>query len=204
MSKNMRVNYEEMAIQAKIIREDGKQLNDQIIKIYAYLKDMHEFWYGKRYNELIKAFNNMVPQLNEMLSLIVSRLPYSLELISNNYSIVDKKQKETVEHDEKPNRIENLEITNDVGMRFLSEQVISIQQEISRCFKIAKEKMDKIEIEYKKVLWESESAHIFEREFGEIKEEITAFFEEINVAFKKLIKQTEDDFERMEKINNIE
>ena len=203
MAKTRRVNYEEMAIQVKKIREDGKQLNNQIIKIYSYLTDMHEFWYGKRYNELIKSFNNMVPQLNEILSLVVYRLPYSLELIANNYSIVDKKTKETVESEEESNRIKELKITNDVGMRFLSGQVINIQQEISRCFEIAKEQINKIEIEYKKILWESESAYIFERKFGEIKEKIIDFFEDINVKFKEQIRQTENDFGRVEKANNI-
>ena len=203
MSRIRKVNYGEMAIQAKKIREDGKQLNDQIVKAYAYLSEMHEFWYGKRYNKLVMAFNNMVPQLNEMLSLVVYKLPYSLELISNNYSMVDRKQKETVEIDEEPNRIKEIEITNDSGLRFLSDQVISIQQKISKCFEIAKDQMNEIEIEYKRIVWESESADIFEEKFSEIKEKITAFFANINTEFKDLMQQTEDDLEKAEKINNV-
>lgn len=203
MSRIRKVNYGEMAVQAKKIREDGKQLNDQIVKAYAYLSEMHEFWYGKRYNKLVMAFNNMVPQLNEMLSLVVYKLPYSLELISNNYSMVDRKQKETVEIDEEPNRIKEIEITNDPGLRFLSDQVISIQQKISKCFEIAKDQMNEIEIEYKRILWESESADIFEEKFSEIKEKITAFFANINTEFKNLMQQTEDDLEKAEKINNV-
>lgn len=203
MSRIRKVNYGEMAIQAKRIREDGKQLNEQIVKAYTYLSDMHEFWYGKRYNKLVMAFNNMVPQLNEMLSLVVYKLPYSLELISNNYSMVDRKQKETAEIDEEPNRIKEIEITNDPGLRFLSDQVISIQQKISKCFEIAKDQMNEIEIEYKRILWESESADIFEEKFSEIKEKITAFFANINTEFKDLMQQTEDDLEKAEKINNV-
>ena len=203
MSRIRKVNYGEMAVQAKKIREDGKQLNDQIVKAYAYLSEMHEFWYGKRYNKLVMAFNNMVPQLNEMLSLVVYKLPYSLELISNNYSMVDRKQKETVEIDEEPNRIKEIEITNDPGLRFLSDQVISIQQKISKCFEIAKDQMNEIEIEYKRILWESESADIFEEKYNEIKEKITAFFANINTEFKDLMQQTEDDLEKAEKINNV-
>ena len=203
MSRIRKVNYGEMAVQAKKIREDGKQLNDQIVKVYTYLSDMHEFWYGKRYNKLVMVFNNMVPQLNEMLSLVVYKLPYSLELISNNYSMVDRKQKETVEIDEEPNRIKEIEITNDPGLRFLSDQVIGIQQKISKCFEIAKDQMNEIEIEYKRILWESESADIFEEKFSEIKEKITAFFANINTEFKNLMQQTEDDLEKAEKINNV-
>lgn len=203
MSRIRKVNYGEMAIQAKRIREDGKQLNEQIVKAYTYLSDMHEFWYGKRYNKLVMAFNNMVPQLNEMLSLVVYKLPYSLELISNNYSMVDRKQKETAEIDEEPNRIKEIEITNDPGLRFLSDQVISIQQNISKCFEIAKDQMNEIEIEYKRIVWESESADIFEEKFSEIKEKITAFFANINTEFKNLMQQTEDDLEKAEKINNV-
>lgn len=204
MSRIRKVNYGEMAIQAKRIREDGKQLNDQIVKAYTYLSDMHEFWYGKRYNKLVMAFNNMVPQLNEMLSLVVYKLPYSLELISNNYSMVDRKQKETVEIDEEPNRIKEIQITNDPGLRFLSDQVISIQQKISKCFEIAQDQMNEIEIEYKRILWESESADIFEKKFSEIKEKITAFFANVNTEFKNLMQQTEEDLEKAEKINNVE
>ena len=63
--------------------------------------------------------------------------------------------------------------------------------------------MNEIEIEYKKILWEGESADFFEQKFSETKNKITDFFEDINVEFKEIIKQTENDFGRVEKINNI-
>ena len=72
-------------------------MNSEITSAYSKLESMHEFWYGKRYNELLTKFNKINPQLNTMLELVVRKLPYVLELIANNYSN-DSKIKKRVEY----------------------------------------------------------------------------------------------------------
>lgn len=204
MSKIRRADYEIIATQAKKIREHGKQLNSEIIKVYSNLESMHEFWYGKRYNTLLKVFNTIIPQVNEMLEIVVGKLPYVLELIANNYSKVDIGQNETVADNTKPNRIKELVITNDEGMRFLSGKVIDMQEEISKCFERAKYEMNQIEIEYSKILWESESSELFKQKYCQLKNAIIVLLENVDVEFKKLMAQTENNIEGAEKNNTVE
>lgn len=203
MSRISIIDYEAMIVQIKKIREHGEQLNREIIEVYSNLESMHKFWYGKRYNTVLTKFNKVIPQLNIMLELVVGKLPYTLELIANNYSLADSRQNVTLANEEKPSKINELAITKDVGMRFLSEKVIDIQQEISKCFERVKDQMNQIEIEYSKILWKSESSKMFEQTFNKLKNEIIVFFENIDVELKKIIAQAENDMETAEKFNNV-
>ena len=55
MAKIMNVDYEAIPGQAKQIRATAKQLNSEMTKAYNSIAEMHNSWYGKRYNELVKS-----------------------------------------------------------------------------------------------------------------------------------------------------
>ena len=75
MAKIQSVDYEKIPTYAKQIRADGKEINTQMKNAYNSITEMHSSWYGKRYNELVKLFNNMVSDINEMLALVVQQIP---------------------------------------------------------------------------------------------------------------------------------
>lgn len=203
MAKIETVDYKRMPLQASEIREEAKALNKEMIIAYDSIKNMHEVWYGIRYNELVQSFNNMIPSLNDLLTLIVSEIPYALETIANNYSIADCGQTAVAINNETPNKIQNLPTSNDVGMRFLTLEVDEVKQEVSRKFLNARESMDKIEAIYLKVVWESEASQAFKAKFTALKNEIATSFENINTQFKKLMEQTVQDIENAEKANTV-
>ena len=89
MASIRRVDYESMPLKAEEMRIYGKLLNSEITKAYKSIEEMHNSWYGKRYNKLLKSFNDIVPQLNKMITLVVKEIPYALEVIANNYSQAD-------------------------------------------------------------------------------------------------------------------
>ena len=203
MAKIMNVDYEAMPNQAKQMRSEGKQLNSEMTKAYKSVGEMHNSWYGKRYNELVKSFNEMIPQINDMLTLVVQEIPYALETIANNYSQADKGANATSASNEAPNKITNLSISNDVGMKFLTSNVSSVQKQISSNFKNAKEQMNKIESAYGKIKWSSEAADAFKAKFTKLKASIVSSFENIETQFTKLITQTQQDIENAEKANTV-
>ena len=203
MAKIQNVDYEAMPAQAREMRGYGKQLNTEMTKAYSSVAEMHTAWYGKRYNELVKAFNNMIPQLNEMLQLVVTEIPYALETIANNYSQADKGQNVTTASNEGPKKITNLTVSNDVGMKFLTSTVATAQNNISTNFKNAKDQMNKIEAAYGKIRWQSEAAETFKTKFSKLKNNIVASFEDIDSQFTKLMQQTQQDVENAEKANNV-
>lgn len=197
------VDYKAIPGQANEMRNYGKDLNSEITKAYATIARMHESWYGKRYNELVKAFNNMIPSLNEMLTLVVTEVPYALETIANNYSQADEGQNVTVASNEAPNKLVELAITEDVGMKFLTSNVEEAQQEVSKNFTNAKDLMDKIEGVYSRIAWKSEAADAFKATFTKLKNDIVTSFENVNSQFTKLMDQTQQDVENAEKANTV-
>lgn len=204
MAKIQNVDYEAMPKQAKQMRALGKQLNTEITNAYKSIENMHSSWYGKRYNELVKQFNNMILQINEMLQLVVTEIPYTLETVANNYSQADRGQNATSASKEAPKKVTNLKVPNDVGMKFITTNVASTQQNVSKNFKNAKDQMNKINTEYGKIKWSSEAADAFKNKFQKLKASITQSFDDIEQQFTKLMNQTKDDIQKTEKANTVQ
>lgn len=203
MAKIMNVDYEAMPNQAKQMRAYGKELNSELTTAYKSIADMHNSWYGKRYNSLIKEFNKIVPEINELLELVVTEIPYALETVANNYSQADKGANVTSASKEAPKKIATLSESNDVGMKFLTTEVSNTQNSVSNNFKKAKEKMNTIEAEYGKIKWESEAAEAFKAKFKKLKADIISAFENIDSQFTKLMEQTKSDIQSAESANTV-
>lgn len=203
MPKIQNVDYVAMPKQAKQMRELGKQLNTQISSAYESIKNMHKSWYGIRYNELVKQFNNMTQQINEMLTLVVTDIPSTLEKVANNYSQADRGQNATTVSNEAPKKIANISTSNDVGMKFITTEVESTQNKVSKNFDNAKEQMNKINTEYGKIKWKSEASDAFKDKFNKLKNSINDSFNSIKTQFVKLMNQTKEDIQKTEKANTV-
>lgn len=204
MAKIMNVDYEAIPGQANSMRANGKELNAEISEAYTSITNMHDCWYGKRYNELVKSFNQIIPQVNELLELVVGEIPFTLETIANNYSQADQGRNATVAHKEAPRKITNITVQNDIGMKFLTSEVTSTQQKVSRNFQKAKEKMNTIESDYGKIQWQSEASEAFKAKFTKLKNEIINAFDDINTQFTQLMKQTAEDIQSAENANTVQ
>ena len=95
MARIDHVDYEAMPRQAKAMREYALELNSELRAAYTNIGEMHNSWYGVRYNELVKDFNELVPQVNDLLKLVVTDIPFAIETIANNYAQADKGQNVT-------------------------------------------------------------------------------------------------------------
>ena len=204
MANITNVNYEAMPRQAKQMREYAKELNQELKLAYSQVGEMHNSWYGTRYNELVKNFNDMIPELNKLLALVVTDIPYALEKIANNYAQADKGQNVTSAEEVAPDKIANLAIKNDVGMKFLTNEVSSVQKKVSDCFQKSKDLMNKVETEFGKVEWKSEASETFKSTLKKLKTSIISSFDNINTQFTKLMNQTQQDIENAEKSNTVQ
>lgn len=203
MARIQTVDYLAMPKRAEEIESCGMQLNRELSAAYASVSEMHEDWYGIRYNELVKEFNGMIVNLNEMLKLVITDIPRTLKEVANNYSRVDRGQNATDADVRNPNLITAIAISNDVGMRFMTANVISKQQQISRNFNSSVEHMNQIETIYRAVVWDSEASEAFRRKFETLKASIVSAFERTNTEFKTLMEQAQQDIERAEKANTV-
>ena len=204
MARIDHVDYEAMPRQAKAMREYALELNSELRAAYTNIGEMHNSWYGVRYNELVKDFNELIPQVNDLLKLVVTEIPFAVETVANNYAQADKGQNVTSAEETSANNIENLPITNDVGMRFMTSDVANTQRNVSAKFDSSKELMNKIESEYNRVDWQSEASESFKARFEKLKNDILSAFDNINNEFSKLMTQTQEDIENTEKSNTVQ
>lgn len=203
MANITRVDYEAIPRQAMSMRTHGKELNNEIFAAYQSIEEMHKSWYGKRYNSLVEEFNKIIPNLNELLELVVDELPFTLETVANNYALADTGSGVARAAKETPKKLSNLSFSGEIGMKFVTTEVEAIQQTVSRNFENAKGKMDEIQAEYAKISWQSEAADAFKARFQKLKTEIVRSFEELKSQFTTLMNQTKDDIQRTESANTI-
>ena len=203
MAKIMNVDYEAIPGHAATMREQGNSLNSELTTAYQSIADMHKSWYGKRYNSLVQEFNKIIPQINELLDLVVGDFPFALETVANNYSQADRGSRVTAARRTDPKKIANIATSNDVGMKFLTSDVEATKSKVSKNFKNAKSKMDEIEQTYAKIKWESEASQAFKTKFTKLKNSIVQSIENINTQFTKLMQQTLEDIQATETNNTV-
>lgn len=199
-----KVDYEAMPGQAQQIRSLAQDLNNEMVSAYQSITDMHGVWYGKRYNDLVVEFNNLIPQMNEMLDLVVAQIPFALETAANNYSQVDTGTNVVGANRTEPRRISDIAIQNDVGMRFLTSEVNAVQQKVSTNFKTSEEKMNSIQSVYGTITWISEASEAFEAKFTKLKGKIVTAFQNLDSQFVKLMKQAQEDIQATENANTVQ
>ena len=203
MAQIQTVDYEAMPGQAEQMRGYGRQLNNEMTTAYTSIANMHDNWYGKRYNELVKAFNEMIPQLNEMLTLVVTDIPYALDTVANNYAQADTGANVTTANNEATNPITEIATSSDVGMKFITSEVSSVQSSVSTNFSNATDYMNNIESAYNTITWQSEASEAFKAKFTKLKSDIVTSFENIRTSFSELMTQAQNDVQSAEDANTV-
>lgn len=203
MANITQVDYEAIPSIARQMRTLGQELNSELTASYASITNLHNYWYGKRYNELVKGFNSMVVGLNELLNLVVGDIPYALETVANNYGQADKGMNITSAVKTEPRRVTELAIPNDVGMKFLTNEVTNVRNSVSTNFSKAKDKMSSIELTFNKITWQSEAATAFRSKFKTLRDQILKSLDDIEVSFKNLMTQALNDMQSTENANTV-
>ena len=203
MANIVNVNYEAIPALARQVRTYAGDLNTEMVNVYTSIADMHNAWYGTRYNMLVKEFNNIIPEVNDLLELVVGNIPFVLETVANNYAQADKGTNITSAVKTAPKKVTSLAMPSDVGMKFVSSEVTNIKTKVSNNFRNAKEKMNSIEATCNKIEWQSEAAEAFKAKFATLKSNIVAAFENIETQFTKLMSQTLEDIQATESANTV-
>lgn len=203
MAKISNVDYAAIPGHASGMRTLGQNLNSEVTKAYESIKSMSNNWYGQRYNALVKNFNNLIPEINKMLVLVVTDIPYALETVANNYSQADQGKNVVNASQTSPKKIQSIPTSTKVGLKFVTESVTSTQKSVSSNFEKSITKMNEIETRFKKISWKSDAATSFQKEFSSLKKAISEAFTEINKQFKSLMTQAINDIEKAESSNTM-
>jgi len=204
MANIIGVNYEAIPGIAAQMRSKGEELNREMTTTYESIAEMHNSWYGKRYNELVVGFNGLSLKINELLDLVVGEVPFKLETIANNYANADKGETIVSANKTAPNKIVELAMLNDTGMKFITNEVETVKTNVSNNFKESKELMSAIETIYNQIEWQSEAADAFRTKFINLKNDIITSFEEIETQFTTLMEQALQDIQATENANTVQ
>lgn len=185
------------------IRAFGQQLNSEFKTAYNNIDTMRADWYGQRYNDLIGSFNSLTQTINDMLTLVVTDVPFNLETVANNYSNWDKGSNACNAQQTPIEKIQSIGESTATGIRFIFASVSSTQAQVSANFDKAKGFMDSIDTVLKSIVWESDSAKVFKEKFATMKQNINESIAEIKDAFVKSISKTSEEMQAAEKANTL-
>lgn len=193
---NFDVNYQTLATNAKTIRSNAQDLNKYLTSVYQKIANMHNVWYGKRYETLVTEFNKIIPQINDLLDLVVRDIPFALESIANNYSQTDDGFNITSAEQTTPSKMNDLGPYSEGAqnqMKYNTEEVETIKNEVVSDFNNATSKMDTIKSVYDQTPWEGEAAETFRSTLSRLKDEIVTSFENLKTQFTNLMNQAQQD-----------
>lgn len=185
------VNYNTMPGMANQIRQNGQELNNELQTARTSIESVNATWYGKSYNDLALMFEGIIPQINEMLELIVGEIPFALETIANNYAAADGQTSAVVAPNKtEPNNLVPLNVNRTEDFNIDVSEVENLRTGLTRNFSNARDKMNTAESIYNSIQWQSSQAsEAFRARFTKLKSEIISAFEEIDSHLSKVLQE---------------
>ena len=121
-----------------------------------------------------------------------------METIANDYSKLESGMDSTSAVNISPIRIQLLDMKNDVGMRFISSEVITIHESIKQDFETVVSDLNEYQGIFSQIDWNSDAANVYKSKFDRIKDSFNNKIDDINAKFDAIIIQTEEDVENAE------
>lgn len=199
------VNYKILPSHAASMRSEGTKLNRHLINAYNKIGVMGGDWYGVRYDALVTECNKIIPEINDMLKLVVDTIPFTLQQIANNYAKVDGSST-AVPTNQNPTNITEVAKSGKTTMRFIEGKVSSMKTDIFTDFKNALQSMDTIEQLFNsniKSAWKSDAATRYASKFAELKSSIATSLNNVKTSFDRLVQETIADMKHVEQSNTV-
>ncbi len=196
------VDYKQIPSKARQMQSEGQALNSELTSAYNSIGQMSKSWYGKRYNELVKSFNNIINSLNDMLKLVITDIPDTLNTVAKNYASADGDSVSSISS-ASPKRITNIANSTATGMRFIESEVNTTKLNVEKNFANAKQKMENIKTIYNGITWQGDAATAFKSKFNQLKSQIDQSLDDLKRQFSQLMQQTISDMQATEKANTV-
>lgn len=202
MGDYIKIDYSSIPAQSKSIRNSAVDVNNKLLEVYNKIAEMHVCWYGKRYNEMVTYFNELVPNLNKFLDLIIGEVPYMFDEIANTISDVDIQQNVAVPQKDSIQKLQTVPIIDDVGMRYISSEVDEISNEIMQLLQDAEDSMEGVKRTVYSVPLECAGSEEYKNGFANLNNAFQYTINNIKVQFAKLMQADRELMEKTEKENS--
>lgn len=196
------VDYRELQNSAKSIREGGNALMNLMRQAFTKVGEMSSAWYGKRYNMVVDEFNKNIPLINNISQLTMADFPNALDAIAVNYARVDMEELSPNQSDA-VTKISEIAHNQAIGLRFVTDDVINVNDAIKECFNDANEQLENISGICNSLPWTSEAQEAFVATFTNLKNQIQQSFNDILTAFNANVDAAKTEMEQAENANKM-
>ena len=138
------------------------------------------------------------------MELTVTKMPFTIEKIANNYAKVDTGKGITSAVETATKKIAEVVESAKQRLRFDETKVNEDKQNMDTNLNRVLELMDSIEEKYKTLEWKSDAASNFEKTFKNLKNNITNNITDTKKQFKELMDKTLSDMKDVENANKSE
>ena len=197
-----KVDYESFPGAVSTIRSQASELNSELTSAFKAIEETHSVWTGNRYNELAKKFSDIVTDVNDILSLVVTTIPYTLEQIANNYEAADNETDAVTAKREEPTKV-SVTVPGKEILYIDSSAVDPYKSTVKTALENAKGNMNSIESTVSGLTWEGQSSETYKGRLTELKTSLSSAFDDINTSFDVLASAAQAEFEKAEAANNI-
>ena len=197
-----KVDYESFPGAVSTIRSQASELNSELTSAFKAIEETHSVWTGNRYNELAKKFSDIVTDVNDILSLVVTTIPYTLEQIANNYEAADNETDAVAAKREEPTKV-SVTVPGKEILYIDSSAVDPYKSTVKTALENAKGNMNSIESTVSGLTWEGQSSETYKGRLTKLKTSLSSAFDDINSSFDVLASAAQAEFEKAEAANNI-
>ena len=199
MAVNNYVEYEKLPEKIAKLQGAGENIQAKFQAVYTAAQDMNKGWDGKRYVDVAKAFNDMIPSINELVKTLVTTVPDQLGQVAKNYASFNGT---SVSYTPKAAKaIGNIPEGNPVGMKFNETEVTSAKDKIFKGFGDAESVMNnEAQAAVTSILasWRGEAADSFDTLFKTLKANILNQIGEVKQKVNENMAQTIEDARKTE------
>ena len=196
----IRVDYESFPSAVSTIRSQAGELNSDFTTAFKAIGETHSVWTGKRYNELATKFSNIVTDVNDILDLVVGKIPTSIEQIANNYKAADTETDAVAAKEETPTKV-SVSVPGEEILYIDAASVDTYKSSVKNALIDAKSRMETINNTVSGLTWEGPAADECKPKLASLKQSLSASFDDINDAFNKLASEAQAAFENAERAN---
>ena len=204
MSVNTDVKYEQLPGKIKSLQTAGQNLQKKFQEAYDGAKEMNKAWDGKRYTEVAKAFNNMIPNINKLVKLLVTDVPDNLGTVAKNFAKFNGTSVSYISQSAKT--IAQIPNGNATGMKFVESNVSSCKTKINNAFSSAEKILNSdAQSAVNGILgvWSGNDANSFKNSFSTLKNNIVTQIQEIKKAVDSNIAAAISDAKSVESSNTF-
>lgn len=187
------VDYDEMPGKIEEMRKCAVALNTNFTNAYDDIKGLSSTWYGRRYNDLAKIFNDIRDDINKLLRLVVGTIPTSLDQVANNYSQADQGINITTVTETSVKEIDYINPTPDKPLGYKSDIANQVQEQVESELNLAISNMDEYESVFNTITWISDAATRYKSQFQSSKNSVSESINNIKTQFTKLMEQAAND-----------